>query len=53
MSGTVTMQLWVRHIGGGFATAQLAVADRRGDWQTMVGGGPRAGFQLATTHRAR
>ena len=42
--GAVSSQFWVRRVGSGSATVQLAVVDRCGEWQTLVGGGTGAGF---------
>jgi hypothetical protein len=43
-AGAVSTQFWLRRTSSGAATVQLAVADRCGEWQTFVGGGPGAGF---------
>jgi hypothetical protein len=43
-AGAVSTQFWLRRTSSGATTVQLAVADRCGEWQTFVGGGPGAGF---------
>lgn len=39
LAGAVSAQFWVRRVGSGAATVQVAVGDRCGEWQTLVGGG--------------